>query len=830
MLKATKPVFVFSLFCAAFIAASLLGCGCGDDDDDSGGGDDDAVVATSCMIGGQTYADGAVNPDNSCLMCKPIISSGGWSLVVDETACDDGLYCNGDDACMSGSCVSSGDPCLEDQICNEDTDECDPDADDDADDDDDTIPPGECHIGEDVYNDLDTAPGNVCLICDVTQDQSSWTLNDGATCDDGQFCNGDDTCASGSCSAHVGDPCPDDGLFCNGAESCNETDDRCEDEGDPCGENTFCDEENDFCDPVHEQPDGSKISGAITINGQALDVFYPDEYFWGTLYLWSETRADDYMAIFDYDGSYAFPYVADGTYNLEIIFEYYGDYDVEYTNSFLARDIVMSGADIPLNVDMAFHAVSGVVTDSVGDALDETTLKMIGQSQARAHAGFDCLVEIVMPEDGNAYAAHAPEFGDYTYQWIPKAGLGIAMEWEEDVIVSADLVKNHQFSAATNNVEVLLVSDGGNIRYDWAYWLKMRFIFNDGAHSFERYEEYPDPGSVTMALADGIYDVIIDIEGSDDQSTHYYNPDAAATVSGATDVEFDVPLFTIDGVVTDLGGNAYEDVDVYATHGTFPEDDPGATGWAIYTHTSTDAAGQYELKLPGGDYDIRYEPPYGTTDHVTEIVKDVTVDADATRDYAFQETPIVMSGTVAFNGVSPEAWFGTLIVFGDMALFDEDGVEYFGEVEGGGDYAVSLAPGKTYTASLYISAMIGFVNMTDWYVSGLETDLNPSANFTRDYDLTMVRLYGNVTESDGQTPAAGINITVADEAGMDWFKSEGEDYFVANKLVLFGGAYSMQVPEGTFNLSFMDYNTGYAEFAMNRVVEGDTQLDFVMGR
>ena len=71
-------------------------------------------------------------------------------VETDETECDDGLFCNGDEACMSGACVAGEDPC-EDGIectvdsCNEETDSC-------------TFSP------------------------------------DDTVCDDGLFCNGDEIC------------------------------------------------------------------------------------------------------------------------------------------------------------------------------------------------------------------------------------------------------------------------------------------------------------------------------------------------------------------------------------------------------------------------------------------------------------------------------------------------------------------------------------------------------------------------------------------------------------------------------------------------------------
>jgi IgGFc binding protein len=75
-----------------------------------------------------------------------------------------------------------------------------------------------------------------------------------ADCNDGDFCNGTETCVD-SCSCEPGeDPCPDDGLYCTGDESCDETNDLCEASGDPCEQDAAfcngvetCDEDADSC-------------------------------------------------------------------------------------------------------------------------------------------------------------------------------------------------------------------------------------------------------------------------------------------------------------------------------------------------------------------------------------------------------------------------------------------------------------------------------------------------------------------------------------------------------------------------------------------------------
>ena len=122
-----------------------------------------------------------------------------------DADCDDGLYCNGVETCIDGTCqngdtvdCSDGIGCTDD-TCNEDNDTCE-------------------HI-----------PNNT-------------------NCDDGIFCNGVETCdASSGCLAGTPVACQDDLLFCNGIEICDEATDACISEGNPCGGGTVCNEENDVC-------------------------------------------------------------------------------------------------------------------------------------------------------------------------------------------------------------------------------------------------------------------------------------------------------------------------------------------------------------------------------------------------------------------------------------------------------------------------------------------------------------------------------------------------------------------------------------------------------
>ncbi len=62
----------------------------------------------------------------------------------------------------------------------------------------------------------------------------------GTSCSDGAWCNGNETCQSGVCTAGTPPAC-NDGQWCNGVETCNEANDSC-DQGTPpnCNDNINC--------------------------------------------------------------------------------------------------------------------------------------------------------------------------------------------------------------------------------------------------------------------------------------------------------------------------------------------------------------------------------------------------------------------------------------------------------------------------------------------------------------------------------------------------------------------------------------------------------------
>lgn len=168
----------------------------------------------------------------------------------ENSACDDGEYCNGVELCDPvADCQVGTEPCLGPAICSESTDTCvgclgDAECDNgvycdgaetcDAE-------TATCEPGEPVRCD----DGVACTLdsCNESAGACEHEPN-AAMCDNGRFCDGEETCNPLlGCVAGPTAAC-DDGIACT-VDSCNEAADRCSHKADDavCDNGRFCDGE-----------------------------------------------------------------------------------------------------------------------------------------------------------------------------------------------------------------------------------------------------------------------------------------------------------------------------------------------------------------------------------------------------------------------------------------------------------------------------------------------------------------------------------------------------------------------------------------------------------
>ena len=250
------------------------GCGDGTADSDSGVSGDDAggtsdsgrpidagpgpsSCASGCLISDICYPNGVANPANPCQICDVATSAtafsdddgascddgvfctegdtcGGGTCGGSARDCGDGIACNGDETCdeVSSACVAGTPTCTGGQLCDAIGDACVSEC------------PG-CAIDGVCYGEGQRNPASPCELCESATSASSWTANDGASCDDGLFCTTGDVCTGTTCggSARV---CADS-VACNGDETCDETADSCAAGTTTCTGGTLCDQSSDAC-------------------------------------------------------------------------------------------------------------------------------------------------------------------------------------------------------------------------------------------------------------------------------------------------------------------------------------------------------------------------------------------------------------------------------------------------------------------------------------------------------------------------------------------------------------------------------------------------------
>ena len=218
-----------------------------------------------CNHDGQPCDFGAGQDGN---LCNSACS--GNKCILEVPICDDGLYCNGVDACDATlGCLSSTAPDCNDGVactddsCDEENDKCVNATNDDSCDD------GLYCNGVETCDaalgcQAGTAPacddGVACTDdgCDETNDRCTHTTNDGA-CDDGLYCNGAETCdislgcqvGTASCTANECDEVADTCIVVICGDGRVQQDEECDDGNQSSGDGCSADcavEDGWLCD------------------------------------------------------------------------------------------------------------------------------------------------------------------------------------------------------------------------------------------------------------------------------------------------------------------------------------------------------------------------------------------------------------------------------------------------------------------------------------------------------------------------------------------------------------------------------------------------------
>ncbi len=244
---------------------------------------------TDCASNGGLFCDGMgacveCNDDTQCTIADQcdvpacIANVCGQEPQAAGTACDDQLFCTFSDTCDgNGICVGDGDPCPGPdgdsncaEACNEAADNCTGNDPNGA-----TCDDGLFCTGQDVCNGAGTCNGggDPCAgadgdadcseSCDEAANTCTGADPNGASCDDGLFCTVTDTCNAGACTG-ADNPCPGADGDGDCSEGCNEATNDCtaiDPRGSACNDGLFC-TATDQCDAV-----GACIGAGATCAG-----------------------------------------------------------------------------------------------------------------------------------------------------------------------------------------------------------------------------------------------------------------------------------------------------------------------------------------------------------------------------------------------------------------------------------------------------------------------------------------------------------------------------------------------------------------------------------
>jgi hypothetical protein len=191
-------------------------------------------ASSSASTSSSTGAGGASSSSASSAASSSSSSSSstGGAACQADADCSDGLFCDGDETCVSGACAPGAPPSCSDGVdCTDDF----------------------CNLASDtckhVPNDTKCSDALYCNGAESCDPLNGCTAGTPMDCDDGVACTAD-TCSDASAACvHVPDNALcSDGLFCNGMETCSAVS-GCQPGAPPvCNDGLTC--TADACDPI----------------------------------------------------------------------------------------------------------------------------------------------------------------------------------------------------------------------------------------------------------------------------------------------------------------------------------------------------------------------------------------------------------------------------------------------------------------------------------------------------------------------------------------------------------------------------------------------------
>ncbi len=213
---------------------------------------DDGVACTNDLCAGGKCTHPNVLPGVPCAddgkPCTDDVCQTGSCMhpakAIGATCADDGLPCTSD-TCQNGVCVHLA--TLTGQSCPDDGDPCTVDTCTKQGGCGHAIDPGKCEIAGVCYAAGQGSPGDPCLQCIPSSNQTGFSPAPGLPCEDGNLCTINEKCAGGTCQGGVAKDCSALTNAC-GVAACDKSNGACVvtpklapcDDGDVCTASDHC--------------------------------------------------------------------------------------------------------------------------------------------------------------------------------------------------------------------------------------------------------------------------------------------------------------------------------------------------------------------------------------------------------------------------------------------------------------------------------------------------------------------------------------------------------------------------------------------------------------
>ncbi len=463
-----------------------------------------------------------------------------------------------------------------------------------------------------------------------------------------------------------------------------------------------------------------------------------------------------------------------------------GNYDIRISASkgtsnhvpgsaYFSLNNVPLSADTTKNFTLGIVKVTGRTTDGNGTPVPGVSLA-VGSTTASpgSFSTVSLSSETATSDSSGNYTLYLPPYTSYTVSLTPPAGnTSVAPTMVQGQSFTADTARNFALQSAATISGTVTSSDGtivqnASISFTYAGTSTTAKTVNTGT-----------TGSYSAALSPGNYDIRISVsKGTSNHvpgSAYFYQYNVPLSANATKD--FTLSIAKVTGRSTDVNGVPVPGVSLAVASATFSSG-PFTVSLSSETATS-DSSGNYTLYLPSySNYSVSLTPPAGNTAVAPTIVKALSFTADTTRDLALQSA-VSVSGTVTSSD-------GT-VVQNAYIYFSYAGTSTNAKSVStgtGGTYAAALSPGNY---DIRVSVAKGSVNHVPNSAYFYFYDVPLTADTTKDFNLSIVKVTGRTTDSNG-VPISGVSLAVGyNSAGGVYLSSESASSDA-------DGAYTLYLP------------------------------------